>query len=92
MKNTLLVLSAIIFTVSNWKSVHSTTSIDAKKSFVLGDNELDAFEVRLKNISKNDVELFMMPMDASKQLIQTLNAGKSVIVNMDKNTALYIDN
>ncbi len=92
MKKPLFVLVTIIFSISSCKSVYSTLSIDANKSFVLGDNEHDEFEVSLKNISKNNVESFKMPMGASKKLIQTLVPGKLVIVNIEKNTSLYIDN
>jgi len=92
MKKLLFVLTALALTVSSCKTVYSTTSIEANKSFVLGENEHGGFEVRLKNISKNDVELYKMPDGEIKQLIKTINPGKSFTIKIGVNTALYIFN
>lgn len=92
MKKLLLILIAVIFTAINCKSVYSTTSIEPKKSFVLGDNEHDAFEVSLKNISKEDLEISQKPNGGSKTLIKILNPNKSTTIKVEKNTALYIEN
>jgi selenocysteine lyase/cysteine desulfurase len=92
MKKLLIALIAITLTASSCKTVYSTTTIEAKKSFVLGDNEHDAFEVTLKNISKEDLELSQMPNGGTKQLIQVLNSDKSATIKIEKNTALYIEN
>jgi selenocysteine lyase/cysteine desulfurase len=92
MKKLLIALMAITLTASSCKTVYSTTTIEAKKSFVLGDNEHDAFEVTLKNISKEDLELSQMPNGGTKQLIRVLNSDKSATIKIEKNTALYIEN
>jgi uncharacterized protein YxeA len=92
MKKLLIALAALIITVSSCKTVYSTTTIEAKKSFVLGDNEHEAFEVTIKNISNDNVELSQMPNGGTKQLIQVLNSNKTATIKIDKNTALYIEN
>ena len=92
MKKLLIALIILIITASSCKTVYSTTSIEPKKSFVLGDNEHGAFEVTIKNISNDDLDLCQMPNGGTKQLIQVLNSSKSATVKIEKNTALYIDN
>lgn len=92
MKKILIFSLAIILAASSCKSVYSTTSIDPKKSFVLGDNEHEAFEASLKNISKENLELSQMPSGGTKTLLQVLNPNKSATVKIEKNTALYIEN
>ncbi len=92
MKKFLIISIAITMAASSCKAVYSTTAIEAKKSFVLGDNEHEAFEVTIKNISKENLELSQMPNGGTKQLIQVLNAAKSATIKIEKNTALYIEN
>lgn len=92
MKKLLVALTALTLTFSSCKTVYSTTSIEPKKSFVLGDNDHDSFEVTLKNISTSDLEVAQKPNDGNKQLIQVLEPKKSMTVTIGKNTALFIYN
>ena len=92
MRKIFVALAVLLFTVSSCKTVYSTTGIEAKKSFVLGDNEHEQFEATVKNISNNEVKLSQMPNNGVKKFIQILEPGKSVSVTIEKNTALYIDN
>lgn len=92
MKKLIIVLTAATLVTSSCKTVYSTTSIEPQKSFVLGDNEHDSFEVTLKNISTNDLEVAQKPNDGNKQLLQVLEPKKSMTVTISKNTALYIYN
>lgn len=92
MKQLCTILAAVVLTTLSCKSVYSTTSIEPKKTFVLGDNDHEAFEVSLKNISKEDLELSQMPNGGTKTFIQTLNPYKSITLKIEKNTALYIEN
>ena len=92
MKKIIIALTAFTLTAASCKTVYSTTTIEAKKSFVLGDNEHEAFEVTLKNISKEALELSQVPNAGTKQLIQVLNSDKSATIKIEKNTALYIEN
>jgi hypothetical protein len=92
MKQLLFKIFLLTLAATSCKSVYSTTTIEANKSFVLGDNEHDEFEVILKNISKEDLELSQMPNGGTKQPLQVLKSKKSVSLKIDKNAALYIDN
>ena len=92
MKKLLIAFVALTIAVSSCKTVFSTTTIEAKKSFVLGDNEHEAYEVTIKNISKDDVLLSQIPNCGTKQLLQVLNSNKSAAIKIEKNTALYIEN
>lgn len=92
MNKLLIALITIALTASSCKTVYSTTSIEPNKSFVLGDNEHDAFEVTIKNISKENLELSIMLNVGSKKLIQILNPDSNATINIEKNTALYIGN
>jgi hypothetical protein len=92
MRKVLISFVAVLLTLSSCKTVYSTTGIEAKKSFVLGDNAHESFEVRVKNISNNEVDLYKMPTNGTKDFIQIVAPGKSVSVIIEKNTALYIDN
>ena len=80
MRTLLIALIALTLTASSCKTVYSTTTIEAKKGFVLGDNEHDAFEATLKNISREDLELYQMPNGGTKQLLQTLKSNKTATV------------
>ena len=82
MKKFLIISIAITMAASSCKTIYSTTTIEAKKSFVLGDNEHDAFECSLKNISKEDFELSQMLNGGPKQVIQILNPNKSVTIKI----------
>ncbi len=96
MKKLLIALTALTLTASSCKTVYSkvysTTTIEAKKSFVLGDNDHEAYEVTIKKMSKDDVLLSQIQKGGTKQLIQVLNSNKSAIIKIEKNTALYIEN
>lgn len=92
MKKLLIAVIATALSASSCKTVYSTTSIEPNKSFVLGDNDHNAFEVTIKNISKEKLELAKMPNGGSKEIIQILDPNKTATVNIEKNTALYIDN
>ncbi|TAE10981.1 MAG: hypothetical protein EAZ47_11105 [Bacteroidetes bacterium] len=92
MKKILVGLAAITLTTSSCKTVYSTTSIEPKKFFVLGDNEHEAFEITIKNISKENLELLKVPNGGKSELVQILNPHKKATIIIEKNTALYVHN
>lgn len=92
MRKLLIALTALTLTASSCKTAYSTTTIEAKKSFVLGDNEHDAWEVTIKNISNENLELSHGPIGGIKQTIQVLSSHKSATIQIEKNTALYVEN
>ena len=92
MKKLRIALLAIALTASGCSAIYSTTRIEAKQNFVLGDNQHEAFEVSIKNISYHEVELSQKPNGGNIAFLQRLGAKKSVTLKIDKNTALYIGN
>ena len=92
MKNLLFACVLLVTAVSGCKSVYSTTTIESKKTFVIGDNEHESFEVTIKNISNDVVEIAQKPNDGTVKLLQSLEAKKTAVIKIAKNTALYIEN
>lgn len=89
---TALMIFLVGLLISACSTLTSTTSIDANNSFVLGNNQHGTFSVRLKNISEEDIELHRAPIDGGRHSFETVKPGETIKVNVDKNTALVIDN
>ena len=70
----------------------SNTSIKPNDSFILGNNKHGAFKVKLENVSKNDIEVYKAPIDGGRHSLQVVKPNDKVTVNVDKNTALFIQN
>lgn len=83
---------AITLFFSSCRSLTSTTYIKSNDAFVLGNNKHGEFNVRLKNVSKSNLELWQAPIDGGKHSPQTVKPNETVKVNVDKNTALRINN
>ena len=92
MKKVIFACVLIISVASSCKSVYSTTTIEPKTTFVIGDNEHQTFEVTINNISNEVVEISQKPNDGIIQLLQNLKSKKTVLIIIPKNTALYISN
>lgn len=73
-------------------SLNSNTSIKPKDSFILGNNEHGSFTVKLKNVSKNEIEIYKTPISGGSHSRETIQPNESVLVKVDKNTALIIEN
>lgn len=89
------VFSAILFlllAVTSCRTVNSTTTISPNNSFQLGNNEHGPFKVNLKNLSKDDVEVYQMPIGQKSVAAQMVAPNKSVSVSVPANTALVIVN
>ncbi|CAH0996872.1 hypothetical protein EMA8858_03007 [Emticicia aquatica] len=89
-----LLLTSLAFTLffTSCKSLSSTTYIKAKESFVLGNNKHGKFSVRLKNTSTSNLEIWKIPIDGGKHSPVTVKPNEIVKVNVEKNTALRIEN
>jgi hypothetical protein len=87
-----LVITLMGFLMNSCGTLKSTTTIDANNSFVLGNNQHAAFSVRLKNVSENDIDLHRAPIDGGRHSFETLKPGQTTKVNVEKNTALVIEN
>lgn len=87
-----LFIAFIALTITSCGTLTSTTSIEGKNSFVLGNNKHGVFSVRLKNVSKSDVIVHRAPIEGGRHSFETVTPGKTVKVKVEKNTALVIDN
>lgn len=73
-------------------ALSSNTTIKPNDSFILGNNPHGSFKVKLKNVSKNAVELYHAPIGGGKHSGQQLQPNNRVTVKVDRNTALVITN
>ena len=89
-----LFLTSIAFTLflTSCRSLGSTTYIKGNDAFILGNNKLGAFSVRLKNASKSNLELWRTPIDGGQHSPVTVKPNETVKLNVEKNTALKIEN
>jgi hypothetical protein len=92
MKKLLFSSLAITLFFSSCRTLNSTTSIKPYDAFILGNNKHGAFHVKLKNVSINNLELWKAPIDGGKHSPITVKPNETVKVNVDKNTALRINN
>lgn len=93
MKKSLFIpLAALFFFTTSCKTLTSTTYIKANDAFILGDNPHREFSVRLKNVSSKNVELWRTPIEGGKHSPVTVKPNETVKVNVEKNTALRIEN
>ena len=70
----------------------SNTTIKPNDSFVLGNNQHDSFRVKLKNVSKNNLEVYHAPIAGGKHSTQKVKPNDYATINVDRNTALVINN
>lgn len=89
-----LFLTSIAFTLffTSCRSLTSTTYIKSNDAFILGNNKHGEFSVRLKNASKNNLELWKAPVNGGQHSPLTVKPNETVKVNVEKNTALKIEN
>ena len=73
-------------------SLTSNTIIKPKDSFVLGNNQHGSFKVKLKNVSKNNLEVYHAPITGGKHSSQNVKPNEYATVKVDRNTALIISN
>jgi hypothetical protein len=92
MKQTITLLVSVVFFFSACKTLTSTTTIKPNEKFVLGNNEHGKAKVKLKNISPNDIEVYHAPINGGKHSSQWVKPKETVIVYIEKNTALVIAN
>jgi len=85
-------IALFLFSCSVFSSLNSNTTIEPGKSFVLGNNEHQSFNVKLRNDSKNTIELYLAPINGGKHSAQKIASGASVKVKVGNNTALVIQN
>jgi hypothetical protein len=92
MKKLSSALLALTVFAASCRTLHSNTTIKPNDSFVLGNNEHGSFKVKLTNMAKKDVEVYMAPVAGGSYSRQTVKPNESISVKVEKNTALVVDN
>jgi hypothetical protein len=95
MKKLIIVcITLIAFTTAcrTLSTLSSVTTIKGNDSFILGNNEHRAYAVDLKNISSKDVTVYMAPIKGGTHTYQVVKPNQKVNVNVEKNTALVVEN
>jgi hypothetical protein len=92
MKKVLVTLIALALVATSCRTLTSVTTINANDSFLLGNNPHNEFKVRLRNVSDNDVTVFRAPISGGQHSAQVVSPGRTVTVQVEKNTALIVDN
>lgn len=83
-------LLASLFTAC--RTLTSTTYIKGNDAFILGNNTHGEFSVKLKNASATNLELWRTPIAGGKHSPVTVKPNETVKVNVEKDTALRIEN
>ena len=73
-------------------TLHSTTTIQAKDAFILGNNKHGRFSASVTNISTSPLTVWQYPIDGGRHSPLTLQPAANVKVRVDRNTALRIEN
>lgn len=73
-------------------SLTSNTMIKPNDSFVLGNNQHGSFKVKLKNVSRNNLEVYHAPIEGGRHSSQKVKPNEYATVKVDRNTALIINN
>ena len=81
--------SIIVFTSC---SLRSTTVIKANESFVLGNNPHGNFSVKLKNTSKNSLEVWKMHLEGGQHSPKIVQPNETVTIKIDSESAMRIQN
>lgn len=92
MKKLLVSFLLLTLAFTACKTLTSTTDIKANDAFILGNNEHGEFNVRLKNVSTNNLEIWRTPIEGGKHSMLIVKPNETVKVNVEKNTALRINN
>ncbi|TAD98954.1 MAG: hypothetical protein EAZ97_10065, partial [Bacteroidetes bacterium] len=73
-------------------TLNSNTSIQPNENFILGNNKHGSFKVNLKNVSKQELQVYLAPIDGGKHSPQNVKPSQTINVKVDANTALFIVN
>lgn len=92
MKNLITVCLAFAIAATSCRSLTSNTIIKPKDSFVLGNNEHGSFQAKLKNVSTNDLTVYLAPIKGSTHSSKIVKPNQSISVKVEKNTALVVSN
>ena len=79
-------------TLASCSTLNSMTVIKPLDSFILGNNKHGSFKVQLKNTSKNDIDVYQVPIDGGQHSFQVIKPNDKVNLQVGSNTALFIQN
>lgn len=89
----LLIFVSLFFTSCiPFRTLNSTTNIKLKESFLLGNNTHGKFSAKVTNISITPITIWRCPIEGGKHSPVTLNPSTTLKINVEKNTALRIEN
>lgn len=92
-KPLLLVCLCLFFTsCMPFRTLNSTTYITPKESFLLGDNTHRKFSATITNVSVTPITIWKCPIEGGKHSPVILKQSNTIKVNVEKNTALKIEN
>ena len=77
---------------SPFKTLNSTTNIKANDAFILGNNKHGKFYAKVTNTSNFEITIWQYPINGGRHSPITLKPSSSIQVNVDKNTAMRIEN
>ncbi len=92
MKKLIMACIAFATLTTSCGTLTSNTVIKPNDSFILGNNEHGSFKVKLKNVSTNDLTVYLAPIKGGTHSPQVVKPNQSVSVKVDKNTALIVNN
>lgn len=91
----ILSISVVFFSLSSclsFKTLRSTTYIQANNAFVLGENKHQQFNAQLTNTSANDLVVWLCPLNGGQHSPLTLKPNENAQIKVAKNTAIKIMN
>jgi len=75
-----------------FRTLNSTTNINPKESFIIGNNAHRKFSAKVTNTSFTSITIWKCPIEGGKHSPITLNQSTTIKVKVEKNTALKIEN
>jgi hypothetical protein len=92
MKKLIIFSIVLVALTTSCRSLTSMTTIEPNNSFILGNNEHAAYSVNLQNTSSKDITVYKAPIAGGTHSPQVVKPRQKVTVNVEKNTALIVEN
>jgi hypothetical protein len=82
----------LVIAAQSCASLTSTTLIDAKRSFVLGEGTHPSYTAQVQNVSLLDIEVFTNSIDGNENPLGVLKVGEQKTYAVPANTAVRFKN
>ncbi len=92
MKKLVFAFLALLSFTASCKSITSNTKIKPQDSFILGKNQHGPFQVKLKNVSKNELMVYRAPINGGTHSPEIVRPNEQTTVKVESDTALVIEN